>query len=266
MAHNDVDAWILARLAQVRSEVDEAFEAGEFAKGCQALYSFVWDEFCDWYLEFAKLWGRSETTSAVLAHVLDIVLRLLHPVMPFVTEVLWQAVTGLEILAAAQWPTHGGIISDPGHAVESMQRLITEIRRFRAEQGLPPGQRVPAALDGLDTAGLASWESDIRSFAKITAPEDGFTPGAAVEAQLTRGLVTVRFDLSGTVDKDAVRNRLVKDLEVQRKELDGTAAKLAAESFLAKAPEQVVAKIRARHEAAKAEIERLEAKLQELGE
>ncbi|MGL6235556.1 MAG: valine--tRNA ligase [Segniliparus sp.] len=264
----DADRWILGRLEEVRAEADSAFETGEFAKASHALYQFTWDEFCDWYLELAKLQlpERPDSTRAVLARVLDVLLRLLHPSMPFVTEVLWQALAGGETLVSASWPAPLGHQADPAALarVTGAQTLITDIRRFRSEQGLPPGQRIPAALDGLAEAGLADWAEQIRAFARVGVPEEGFNQTAAVESALGSGVVVVRFDLSGTVDKDALRKRLEKDIATQQKELDGTAVKLGDESFLAKAPEPVVAKIRARNETAKAEIERLEAKLEEL--
>ncbi|EFV13951.1 valine--tRNA ligase [Segniliparus rugosus] len=264
----DADRWILGRLEEVRAEADSALEAGEFAKASQALYQFTWDEFCDWYLELAKLQmpGRADSTRAVLARVLDTLLRLLHPIMPFVTDVLWRSLTGGETLASAPWPEPLAHRADPAvlARVAAAQTLITDIRRFRSEQGLPPGQRIPAALDGLAEAGIAGWEEQIRAFAKVAAPAEDFNQTAAVESALGSGVVVVRFDLSGAVDKDALRKRLEKDVAAQQKERDGTEAKLSDESFLAKAPEHVVEKIRARHETAKAEIERLEAKLKEL--
>src|SRR6201999_2430786 len=111
----DADRWILGRLEEVRAEVDSAFDGYEFGRACEALYHFTWDEFCDWYLELAKTQlaeGHPHTT-AVLATVLDTLLRLLHPVIPFVTEALWQALTGGESLVIAEWPRSSGIALDP---------------------------------------------------------------------------------------------------------------------------------------------------------
>jgi valyl-tRNA synthetase len=271
----EADCWILGRLEAVRAEADSALEVGEFAKAAQALYQFTWDEFCDWYLEIAKLQlsglvgagGKAHGTRAVLARVLDTLLRLLHPIMPFVTDMLWRSLTSGETLATQSWPeplpyaAEASVLS----RVADVQTLITDIRRFRSEQGLPPGQRIPACLDGLAEAGLGDWEEQIRSFARVGTPQEGFNQTAAVESSLAAGVVVVRLDLSGTVDEDALRARLTKDVAAQRKEFDSTGAKLADESFLAKAPEHVVEKIRVRHETAKAEIERLEAKLRTVG-
>ncbi|MFZ2241512.1 MAG: valine--tRNA ligase, partial [Gordonia amarae] len=143
----EVDRWILDRLEQVVAEADAGFEAYEFSKACEALYHFAWDEFCDWYLELTKVQfaeydaERSRATSLVLGHVLDRLLRTLSPVMPFVTEVLWKALTGGESLVVAAWPTVADDTADAAAArqVADLQALITEIRRFRSDQGLKPG-------------------------------------------------------------------------------------------------------------------------------
>ena len=103
----DADRWILGRLEEVRAEVDSAFDGYEFSRACESLYHFAWDEFCDWYVELAKvqLAERSaQHTTGVLAAVLDALLKLLHPVMPFVTEVLWKTLTGGESIVIADWP------------------------------------------------------------------------------------------------------------------------------------------------------------------
>ena len=146
----DADRWILGRLEEVRAEVDSAFDGYEFSRACEALYHFAWDEFCDWYVELAKtqLPNASRHTTAVLAAVLDTLLRLLHPVIPFVTETLWKSLTGGESLVIADWPQPSGIALDTVAAqrITDMQRLVTEVRRFRSDQGLADRQKVPARL------------------------------------------------------------------------------------------------------------------------
>lgn len=141
----DADRWILGRLEQVRAEVDGALDRYEFSVACEGLYHFAWDEFCDWYLELAKVQmvDRAESTRVVLATVLDTLLRLLHPVIPFVTEVLWKSVTGGESVVIAAWPTGSGIELDGTAAqrIADMQKLVTEVRRFRSDQGLGTGRR-----------------------------------------------------------------------------------------------------------------------------
>lgn len=269
----EVDRWILDRLEQVVAEADAGFEAYEFSKACEALYHFAWDEFCDWYLELAKVQfaeddaERSRATSLVLGHVLDRLLRTLSPVMPFVTEVLWKALTGGESLVVAAWPTVADDTADAGAArqVADLQALITEIRRFRSDQGLKPGQRVAAELDGLDAAGIVSLRPYVDSLARLTPADEGFSATATVEVRLSAATVTVRIDTSGTVDVEAERKRIAKDLVAAEKELAQTAAKLGNEQFLSKAPEAVRAKIAERNTVATDEVARLKAKLEGFG-
>ena len=272
--------WILSRLATVTAEVDGLFERFEFAKVCETLYHFAWDEVCDWYLELAKpeLSGADETaarrTREVLGFVLDRLLKLLHPVIPFVTEELWTALTGGDSVMVAPWPGERPAASGPAEAyhdtayhdpqaeaeIGSLMRLVTEVRRFRSDQGLRPGQPVPAALGGIGGTVLAAHEPSIRSLLRLTPPGDEFTPTATVLAEQ----VTVQLDTAAGLDVAAERRRLDKDLQAARKETEQTERKLANDSFLAKAPPEVVAKTRDRLAAATADIERISGRLQEL--
>ncbi|HEX5993909.1 MAG TPA: valine--tRNA ligase [Jiangellales bacterium] len=263
------DRWILSRLHATLAEVDELFEDFQFAKLTEAIYHFTWDEFCDWYVELAKtpLAGDgpaktgsadAERTRLVLGHVLDALLRVLHPITPFVSEALWMALTGQETVVTASWPKPAGSRLDSAAeaAVADLQRLVTEVRRFRSDQGLKPGQRVPARITGLPES-LAGHEEQIRSLVRLDDPGAGFAPTAA----LSIGGVSVELDLSGAIDVAAERRRLEKDLAGARKDLEQADRKLDNEQFLAKAPEQVVAKIRDRRAAAENEIARIEAQL-----
>jgi valyl-tRNA synthetase len=257
------DRWILSRLSSVIAEVDGLFEQYEFGKACEALYHFAWDEFCDWYLELAKVPLASGdrraagTTRRVLGFVLDQMLRLLHPIMPFVTDELWCALTGEDSVMVAAWPRYE--FSDPAAeaTLASLMRLVTEIRRFRSDQGLRPGQRVPARLAGIEGTALAAHEDGIRALLRLTPPGDGFAPSAALAAEG----VTVELDLAGTIDVEAERRRLEKDLAAARKEAQQMSAKLGNESFTSRAPAEVVEKSRQRLAAAEADIARLEGRL-----
>ena len=280
--------WILSRLATVTGEVDALFEQYEFGKVCELLYHFAWDEVCDWYLELAKpaLSGSdpaaARVTREVLGYVLDRLLKLLHPVMPFVTEELWTALTSGDSIMIAPWPGErpgsggagsggagsGGAGSGSAVApafrdtaaeaeIGSLMRLVTEVRRFRSDQGLRPGQQVPAVLAGIEGTRLAPHETSIRSLLRLTAPGDRFAATASV---LAEG-ITVELDTAAGIDVAAERRRLDKDLAAARKEADQAERKLANESFLAKAPGDVVAKTRERLDAAHADIERLSGRL-----
>jgi valyl-tRNA synthetase len=265
------DRWILSRLSSVIAEVDGLLDRFEFGKACDALYHFAWDEFCDWYLELAKTpltagdtvpanTAEADRTRRVLGFVLDQMLRLLHPVMPFVTDELWSALTGEDSLMMAAWPTYS--FSDPAAEaeVESLMRLVTEIRRLRSDQGLRPGQRVPARLAGIEATPLAAHEASIRSLLRLTDVGEGF----AVSASLTVEDVTVELDLAGTVDVAAERARMEKDLAVARKEAAQMTAKLGNPAFTDKAPADVVAKSRRRLSDAEADIARLADRLASL--
>jgi valyl-tRNA synthetase len=268
----DADRWILGRLEEVRAEVDSAFDSYEFSRACESLYHFAWDEFCDWYVELAKVQLASQEsraiqhTTAVLAAVLDTLLKLLHPVMPFVTEVLWKTLTGGESIVVAEWPQSSGFTVDPvaTQRIVDMQKLITEVRRFRSDQGLNDRQKVPARLSDIENADLEAQVPAVSSLAWLTEAQDGFNPSAAVEVRLSRGTVVVELDTSGTVDVGAERRRLQKDLAAAEKELAGTAGKLGNEAFLAKAPADVVAKIRERQQVAREEVDRITARLASL--
>jgi valyl-tRNA synthetase len=261
------DRWILSRLAAVTAEVDGLFERFEFGKACEALYHFAWDEVCDWYLELAKVPLASgdspaaEATRQVLGFVLDALLRLLHPVMPFVTDELWTALTGEDSVMVAPWPAPPAT-ADPAAEAEmaSLMRLVTEVRRFRADQGLRPGQRVAARLAGIGDTPLAGHEDRIRALLRLQQAGDGF----AASARLSAEGVTVELDVAGAVDVAAERRRLDRDLAAARREAEQARRKLDSAEFLAKAPEAVVAKTRQRLDAAAREIARLERRLAQL--
>jgi valyl-tRNA synthetase len=260
----DADRWVLGRLHEVRAQVDALLEDYQFAKATEALYHFTWGEFCDWYVELAKPQLRDEATAegtrAVLGHVLDALLKLLHPVSPFITEALWTALTGGESVVVAPWPVDAGVPADPAAAlrVVDLQKLVTEVRRFRTEQGIPDSRRVAARITG-----LSSTESDkaLRSLARLDAPDAGFAPTATVEVVLSGGAVHVELDTSGAIDVAAERARLGRDLAAAQKELDAAEKKLGNPKFVEKAPTQVVDGIRARREAATADIARVSARL-----
>jgi valyl-tRNA synthetase len=261
------DRWILSRLSGVIAEVDGLLEQFEFGKACEALYHFAWDEFCDWYLELAKVPLASgdepaaARTRAVLGFVLDQTLRLLHPVMPFVTDELWCALTGEDSVMMAAWPTYQFTDAAAEAEIAALMRLVTEIRQFRSGQGLRPGQRVAARLAGIEGTPLAAHEESIRALLRLTVPEAGFAASAALAAEG----ITVELDLAGTVDVEAERKRLERDLAAARKEAQSMTSKLANESFTAKAPPEVIEKSRQRLAAAESDITRLESRLASLG-
>ncbi|MEU7817994.1 valine--tRNA ligase [Pseudonocardia sp. NPDC049154] len=267
----DADRWILGRLREVREQTDALLEDFQFAKATEGLYHFTWDELCDWYLELAKPQlddpATAEGTRAVLGHVFDALLRLLHPIVPFVTEALWTSLTGGETVVTAAWPGEDtGLPVDAAAVarVEALQKLITEVRRFRTEQGLPDRRSVAALLVGLETAGLARHEKAVRFLTRLDPAGADFAPTATVEVPLNGDTVHVELDTSGAIDVAAERARLGRDLAAAQKELEQAEKKLGNPKFTEKAPAQVVDGIRARREAAVAEIERVTARLEGL--
>ncbi|MFC4035440.1 valine--tRNA ligase [Streptomyces polygonati] len=261
------DRWILSRLNTVVAEVDANYEDFQFAKLSDGLYHFAWDEVFDWYVELSKTTffkggDAARVSGRVLGEVLDVMLRLLHPVVPFVTETLWTTLTGGESLVIADWPRDSGFRDAAAEAeIAEVQRVVTEVRRFRSDQGLQPGQRVPALLT-LDATALAPHEDAIRQLLRLQPAGEGFHPTATLPV----AGITVALDLSGTIDVAAERKRLAKDLGLAEKEKEQAGRKLGNDAFLAKAPDSVVAGIRGRLAASEADIARITAQLAALPE
>ncbi|MFI5639063.1 valine--tRNA ligase [Streptomyces goshikiensis] len=259
------DRWILSRLNKTVAQVDSYYEDFQLSKLSEALYHFAWDEVFDWYVELSKTTffaggEGAKVSGRVLGEVLDTTLRLLHPVVPFVTETLWTTLTGGESLVVAEWPKDSGFRDDAAEAeIENLQAVVTEVRRFRADQGLQPGQKVPARLDLAGTS-LAAHEAAIRQLLRLQPEGDSFS----ATATLPVAGATVALDLSGTIDVAAERKRLSKDLAAAEKEKQQAEAKLANEAFIAKAPDNVVDKIKGRLAKAEADIARLTAQLDAL--
>jgi valyl-tRNA synthetase len=255
---NLIDQWILTRLNETISEVDSLLESFEFAKALELLYHFAWDDFCDWYLELTKSTfasSDSADTARVLGYVLDQLMRLLHPVMPFITEELWCNLTGNNSLVVTSWPKANASHSSSAalKAVMQIQEIITEIRRFRNDQGIKTSAKIIAKYSGLGD--LAKYEDAIR-FIVRTERSDG-----PYSARVEVGSAVIEFDLTGAIDVKAERMRLTKDLATARKDLATAKVKLENEGFMAKAPLAVVTEIRERLEVTSADILRIEAAL-----
>ncbi|WP_406508628.1 valine--tRNA ligase [Streptomyces sp. NBC_00212] len=252
------DRWILSRLNKTVAEVDAYYEDYQFAKLSESLYHFAWDEVFDWYVELSKTTffaggEQAKVSGRVLGEVLDVMLRVLHPIVPFVTDTLWTTLTGGESLVVADWPKDSGFRDEAAEReIELVQQVVTEVRRFRSDQGLQPGQKVPAELTLTGTA-LAPHEAAIRQLLRLQPAGEGFH----ATASLPVAGATVALDLSGTIDVEAERKRLTKDLGAAEKEKADANKKLGNEAFLAKAPDNVVDKIRGRLAKAEADIERI---------
>ncbi|MHC5902699.1 valine--tRNA ligase [Streptomyces sp. S6] len=259
------DRWILSRLNKTVAEVDAFYDDFQFAKLSEALYHFAWDEVFDWYVELSKPTffaggDQAKVSARVLGEVLDVMLRILHPVIPFVTDTLWTTLTGGETLVTAEWPADSGFRDDAAEQeIALVQQVVTEVRRFRKEQGLKDGQKVPARLV-LDGTPLAAHEAAIRQLLRLQPETDEF----AATATLPVAGASVALDLSGTIDVEAERKRLTKDLQAAEKEKAEAEKKLGNEAFVGKAPENVVAKIKARLTKADEDIARITTQLENL--
>jgi len=255
---NAIDRWILSRLSETLRDVDALLEGYEFARACEILYHFAWDDLCDWYLELSKETFASADKAAsqrVLGHVLDQLMRVLHPVMPFITEELWCTLTGGESLVTANWPEFNSAHIDKKaeSLVSALQEVVTEVRRFRNDQGLKPSQKVPGRF--LGSADIVEYSSALRFLLKL---EDiDFTPSATLEI----AGVKIELDLTGSIDVVAERARLEKDLAAAKKDLQTAEVKLGNAGFMAKAPAEVLVEIKERLAKTSADIERITAAL-----
>ena len=255
---NAIDRWILSRLSETLRDVDALLEGYEFARACEILYHFAWDDLCDWYLELSKETFASENKAAsqrVLGHVLDHLMRVLHPVMPFITEELWCTLTGGQSLVVANWPEFNSAHIDKKSEslVTSLQEVVTEVRRFRNDQGLKPAQKVPGRFIG--SAEIVEYSSALRFLLKLE--DKDFTPSATLEI----AGVKIELDLTGSIDVVAERARLEKDLSAAKKDLQTAEVKLGNAGFMAKAPADVVVEIKERLAKTSADIERITAAL-----
>ncbi len=255
---NAIDKWILSRLAETVSEASDLLEKYEFARACELMYHFAWDDLCDWYLELSKeafASGNAEGTKRVLGHVLDQLFRLMHPVMPFITEQMWTTLTGGESLVVAQWPVaNSAHVDKKAEAlVSQLQEIITEVRRFRNDQGIKTSLKIPGRI--VATGDIATYASAVAFVVRMELGD--ITPSAKCEA----AGVTIEFDLTGSIDVVAERARLEKDLATAIKDKQTAEVKLNNEGFMAKAPENVLVEIRERLAKTTADIERITAAL-----
>ena len=255
---NAIDKWILSRLSETISETTDLLEKYEYARACELMYHFAWDDLCDWYLELSKetfASGNAEGTKQVLGFVLDQLFRLMHPVMPFITEQMWTTLTGGESLVVAQWPG-----ANPAHVdkkaealISQLQEIITEVRRFRNDQGIKTSLKIPGRI--VATGDIAKYASAVAFVVRMELGD--ITPSAKCEA----AGVTIEFDLTGSIDVVAERARLEKDLATAIKDKQTAEVKLNNEGFMAKAPENVLVEIRERLAKTTSDIERITAAL-----
>jgi len=254
------DRWILSRLQTVIDDVRSAIDAFRFNDAALALYQFIWHEYCDWYVELSKipLSGNDElakrSARAVLVHVLDQALRLLHPFMPFVTEEIWQSLPAAKPTASimvAPYPRADAARRDATAeiAITQLIEAVRGVRNIRSELGIPPSASVSVhiAADGRGDP-VRTLEPYMKALARIQHIEllgGGQRPTGEPSTQV-EGLGEVFVALRGVVDPVEVRKRLERDLAKAEKELAGVQGKLSRPDFVDKAPAEIVEKERQR--------------------
>lgn len=255
------DAWILTRLNETIEQVTRLSEKYEFGEVGRALYNFIWDDFCDWYIEMSKLPLNGEDedakkmTRSVLAYVLDNTMRLLHPFMPFITEEIWQNLPHEgESITVAAWPTVNEALSNKEEAasMKLLAEIIRSVRNIRSEVQTPMSKKVPLYISASDAQNLAVLEANAKYLERFCNPEplvigqDLEAPGQSMSAVVTGAVLYL--PLQGLIDIDAERARLEKELEKWAKEVKLVQGKLSNERFVSKAPEAVVAEERAKEQ------------------
>ncbi|MBI1724954.1 MAG: valine--tRNA ligase, partial [Candidatus Tectomicrobia bacterium] len=253
------DRWILSRLNDTNRKVDEALAEYRFNDAALALYHFTWHELCDWYLEVIKpaLLGGAEGDSsrAVLARVLERTLRLLHPIVPFITEEIWQKLPGIEgeSIAAAAWPAPAEGWDDPEAEREfgSLAELVSAVRNVRGELNIPPGQEVCALIHVESPAQEKLILQQAEWIQRLARLRPDWTIGPRVErpkaaAAAVSGEVQVFIPIEGLIDTDEEIRRLEKQIKDTASSIQALEKKLANPSFVERAPAEVVEKDRGR--------------------
>jgi valyl-tRNA synthetase len=270
------DRWLLSRHQACLEEVDRALDEYRFAQAAQAIHRFVWSEFCDWALEAAKrrLYDGSpqerRDAGAVLRWVLERSLRMLHPIMPFVTEEIWQRFATDESVMVAPWPErhpeHGDAGAEAGFAFAA--GLVSAVRRFRKAHGLPDSRQLAVRL--LPSAPqrdvLEALRPEVVRLAAISELE--FLTDRGERSGSARLLVDgaeVLIPLAGIMDLGVERDRLTKRLAEVDRAIAASEGKLSGQGFVSKAPPDVVARERERLSALRGESATLAAQLEELG-
>ena len=256
LAFTFADQWIIGKLQQAEAAVAEAFETYRFDLAAQTLYEFVWNEYCDWYIELAKVQIQTgcpttqRTTRRTLVRVLETILRLLHPIMPFITEELWQVVAPLAnaktadsiMLAAYPQADKEKIVQTAFDKMAALKDLVEEVRKLRGEMGIAPNVKAPLFVEG--SAELESLLKYLPSLTRLTEAKlvDSLPEAEDAPVAVCNG---ARLMLKVEIDKAAETARLSKEAEKLQKALDKLNAKLSKPGYTEKAPAHLVEKDKA---------------------
>ncbi len=266
-----LNKWIVGKVVECERRTREAIEAYRFNDIATSIYQFTWGTYCDWYLELVKpvLQGddaaAKEETRATAAWALDQILMLAHPVIPFVTEELWQSISSArgQRLIETAWPVYDDALIDSAvnAEIDWVVRLITQIRQVRSEMNVPPSAKVPMFLKdpGAAAAGFLDAHKDlVMRLARLESAEvlEGDVPKGAVQDVIDEA--TIILPIAEVIDLDAERARLEREIAKQDKEIQRFEGKLGNEKFIANAPEEVIETERERLAEAKQVREKLE--------
>ena len=256
LAFTFADQWIIGKLQQAEAAVAEAFETYRFDLAAQTLYEFVWNEYCDWYIELAKVQIQTgcpttqRTTRRTLVRVLETILRLLHPIMPFITEELWQVVAPLAnaktadsiMLAAYPQADKEKIVQTAFDKMSALKDLVEEVRKLRGEMGIAPNVKAPLFVEG--SAELEGLLKYLPSLTRLTEAKlvDSLPEAEDAPVAVCNG---ARLMLKVEIDKAAETARLSKEAEKLQKALDKLNAKLSKPGYTEKAPAHLVEKDKA---------------------
>ncbi len=280
---NRADRWILHRFNETVKKTDQLFEEYELGEAARLIYEYLWNDFCDWYVEISKyhLYREGESveveadrkrTRSILVYLLDGVMRILHPFMPFISEEIWQQLPNRreEALVTAAWPGPAEKLDFPGEAeeMELFQQVVRAIRNLRSQVKLPPDWKAPVIIraGGRSAACLGEEAHQVKRLASIdtlTIHPESEKPKQALTAIIGEE-VEVYLPLEGVIDIDAEKARLRKELSQVEAEIKRTEGKLNSEGFLKKAPAEVVSKEKSRREEQEARLQKLQQRLQEL--
>ena len=275
-----INKWIVGETELAAKEVTASLEAYKFNDAANAAYEFVWGQFCDWYVELIKplLAGDDEAakeeTRACTAWVLDQILKILHPFMPFITEELWahvveHGVARNSILCLSEWPRLDGLVDQTAvDEINWIVRLVSEIRSVRTEMSVPAGAKIPLVLVGAE-AGLRERahrnDDTIKRLARLSEITfEATAPKAA--ALIVTGETTAALPLTGIIDMGAEKKRLTKSIEAAQGDLAKMDAKLSNPSFIERAKEEAITEAKDRKAELEAEIKRFSAALSRLGD